>query len=267
MNEDIATNDILIFMTVGIGVILLLTTAFVLFFHYSQKNLQSEKFKNQQLQIAHQIQLLNASILSQEKERKRIAKDLHDSIGSKLNVILLSLHRVNSLVNDLPKVATTIQDSLDLLNSTVGRTRCIAHGLLPPTLESFGLITAIEELCDDYRKIGALTIDFEVAEKGAIGLDKTVELHLFRVLQELFLNSTKHSEASKIKLFLKGDPSTVQLTYQENGKGFDMSKFEAKKGLGMQNIESRLKIIHAEWKFYSAIGEGVEVTICVPSHS
>lgn len=261
MDNNIATNDILLFMTVGIGVMLLLTIIFVLFFHYSQKKLQNEKFKNQQLQIAHQNQLLNASILSQEKERKRIAKDLHDGIGSKLNVILLSLHRVNNLVSDLPKVATTIQDSLNLLNNTVGRTRRIAHGLLPPTLESFGLVTAIEELCDDYRRTQTLAVNFELVANESIVLDKTVELHLFRVLQELFLNSTKHGQATQIAIFLNQATSSIQLTYQDNGNGFDKDEFKEKKGLGMQNIESRLKLINAQWKLFSAIGEGVKVTI------
>lgn len=261
MQNNIATNDILLFMTVGIAVILLLTMAFVLFFHFSQKNLQTEKLKLQSLQIAHQNQLLNASILTQEKERKRIAKDLHDSVGSKLNVMLLSLHRLKKLATADPKAATTIHDTLTLLNDTVGTTRRIAHDLLPPTLERFGLVAAIQELCDNYSKTDAIDVQFDLTETTPKPIDKTVALHLFRVLQELMLNSIRHGKASQISLRLTQLSATVQLDYQDNGNGFDTTHIAHQKGLGMQNIESRLKIINAIWTLDSKVGAGVQVQI------
>lgn len=261
MENNIQNEGIIIFMSIGIAVILLLVMAFVLFFHLSQKNLQTEKLKLQSLQLAHQTQLLNATLLTQEKERKRIAKDLHDSVGSKLNVMLLSLHQLRKLTDKNPKATTTIQDTLSLLNDTVSTTRQIAHDLLPPTLENFGLVAAVQELCDNYSNTEELNVYFNATTAIHKPLNKIVALQLFRVLQELIINSIRHGLASQITVQLTQSDTTVQLDYQDNGKGFDSQNVTHQKGLGMQNMESRLKIINAIWSLHSEPGKGVQVAI------
>jgi len=256
MQNTIATNDILLFMTVGIGVILLLSLAFVLFFHFSQKSLQKQISENQALQIAHQNDLLKANIISQEKERKRIAKDLHDTIGSNLNVILLNIHH---LKKDLPPQTTeSLSDVVGLLNKTVETTRRISHDLLPPTLENFGLATALEEFCEQIQKNTNIKLILEIGEQ--LDLPKTTALQLFRIIQELVSNSLKHSEAQQISIRLFLQNSLRHFQYQDDGKGFDATQISQQKGLGMRNLESRFKLLEADWEMETGLGKGFKIT-------
>ncbi|MEL6867920.1 MAG: histidine kinase dimerization/phosphoacceptor domain-containing protein, partial [Bacteroidota bacterium] len=97
MVNNIQDKDLILLIVGGILIMLLLAIAFIVFFNLSQKKIFQEKMKAQSLQLQHQEQLLHATLMTQEEERRRIAKDLHDDIGSKLNVIKLNLHRVRQL--------------------------------------------------------------------------------------------------------------------------------------------------------------------------
>jgi signal transduction histidine kinase len=248
-------------MIIGILIMLALALAFVLFFNFSQKKIIKEQMRNQKLAFEYQENLLHSTILIQEKERKRIARDLHDEIGSKLNVILLNSHRLKQFQKDNNEMTEIANEMNSVIHKTIDTTRRISHDLLPPTLEEFGLIEAIKELKGSFEKTGSISIKFELIENKGKIKDHIVELNLFRVLQELINNSIKHGKASEIiiKCFL--NPSELNLIYLDNGNGFDLSNFENKKGLGMKNIESRLNMIHANYQYSSTSNNGFGVEI------
>lgn len=254
-------NTIVILMAAGIFIMLALALAFVLFANFSQKKILREQMRNQDLAFKHQEALLHGTILTQEKERKRIARELHDEIGSKLNVILLHIHRLKKISQENATSEEAVTDIKSLINNTLETTRRISHDLLPPTLEEFGLVEAIKELRDSYERLDILKIDFELLANDKKIKDSVIELNLFRVLQELISNSIKHGKAEKIDLKLSLNTSNIQLEYSDNGKGFDMSDSNNKKGLGMKNIESRLNMIHADYDFQSAPGKGILMKI------
>ena len=248
-------------MIIGILIMLALALAFVIFFNFSQKKLLKEQMQNQKLAFDHQEALLHSTILTQEKERKRIARELHDEIGSKLNVILLNTHRFKKFINENKEMQDIVIEVNSVIHTTIDTTRRISHDLLPPTLEEFGLVEAIKELRDSFDNTGSVKVRFDLIENEARISDHLIELNLFRVLQELINNSIRHGEAKEISIKLSLKKSSLKLQYLDDGKGFEMSYLENKKGLGMKNIESRLNMIHATFQYESSPGKGFGVDI------
>ncbi len=217
--------------------------------------------KSQKLAFDYQEELLHSTIMTQEMERKRIARELHDEIGSKLNVILLNTHRFKRFQGENPEMQEIAAEVNSVIHKTIDTTRRISHDLLPPTLEEFGLVEAIKELRDSFDKTESISIDFELVENESKIEDHLIELNLFRVLQELINNSIRHGQAKEIKIRLWLNQASLKLEYRDNGSGFDKSDFDSKKGLGMKNIESRLNMIKATYKYDSAPRKGFEVAI------
>lgn len=248
-------------MTVGILIMLSLALAFIVFFNRSQRKIVQEKMRVQQLQLEHQEQLLYSTIRTQEEERKRIAKDLHDEVGSKLNVIHLNLHRLRKAAPATPILEETVGEIFEVIHDAIDTTRRISHDLLPPTLENFGLKEAIKELCESYRKADNVAFQFNLMQNQDRPTDKMVEVNLFRVLQELISNSLKHAESTEIGIKLWQGFQELRLEYRDNGKGYDMPKQEPPKGLGMQNIESRMNMIKADYTLDSSPGKGFLATL------
>lgn len=257
-------------MIIGILIMLALALAFVIFFNYSKKKLLTEQMNNQKLALQHQEKLLHSTILTQEKERKRIARELHDEIGSKLNVIFLNIHRLKK-INTGNEEVKLITDEVDsLIHNTLHTTRRISHDLLPPTLEDFGLIEAIKELRDAFQHVDNFKIVFKISENEGNVLitsrtdkNKMIELNIFRVLQELINNSIKHGNATEVVINLSLGLFDLKLEYADNGKGFDEKIYKNKKGLGMKNVESRLNMIHANYQFDSTPEKGVKMMIAL----
>lgn len=259
MDGSFSENEVMLVIMIGIVLMAVFASTFILFFYFSQRKLQSEQVKAQQREMEHREQLLYGNMQTQEMERQRIARELHDDIGSKLNVINLGLHRVRKTENTemLPEI-------LEVLENAIDNTRQMSHELQPPALTSFGLAAALEELCENYRKASGMDVSFELCHDDQPVEDRNVTLSLFRIVQELFSNSLKYSEADQIKVQLWMSNEAIKLTYRDNGRGFDASAITHHTGLGMQNIESRAKMIGATHRFESAAGKGVFFEIIKP---
>ena len=254
-------QEIFTLMIAGIFVMLTLALAFVLFFGQSRKKILQQQMQAQQAELAHQQSLLYSTILTQEVERKRIAKELHDEIGSKLNVILLNLHRLNRVTEQPKAIPPIAKEMQSLVNTTIETTRRISYDLLPPTLVNFGLLEAIKELSDHYQQTDAIEVILEIHQDEAPKIADTVSLNIYRVLQELMNNTLKYAEATQITIKLWFSPIQLKIAYQDNGKGFDFQKAQNKKSLGLSNIKSRLQMIQGTLDFQTAIGKGVSVTL------
>jgi len=251
-------------MIAGIFVMLILALAFVLFFGQSRKKILQQQMQAQQAELAHQQSLLYSTILTQEAERKRIAKELHDEIGSKLNVILLNLHRLNKVNKQSKETVPITTEMQTLVNTTIDTTRRISYDLLPPTLVNFGLLEAIKELVDHYRQTEAIEVVLEICQDEAPKINDTVSLNIYRVLQELMNNTMKYAKAQQISLKVWFSPLQLKIAYRDDGKGFNLQKESSKKGLGLSNIKSRLQMIQGRLDFQTADGQGVLVTLKAP---
>lgn len=260
-NEDLTSTVGL--LLIGIIAMLLLAVALVVFFVVYQKRLISQQMINQHDREAHQRELLTAAVEVQENERRRIASDLHDDIGSLLSAARLYLRQFDPQAspaeNELIK-----EESLEIISKIIQNTRRITHDLLPAELEKFGLFATAEDLCNCISRSGQLTVHLAVSKPFRFESNK--EVALYRVLQELINNTIKHAEASNIEVEYYWKQSSLFFRYLDNGSGFDLGAALKRggAGLGLRNIESRISIIGGTLHYESAPGKGLAVSIEVP---
>jgi len=247
-------------MSVGILIMIALAFAFVLYFNRARQQILRQQMHTQQLELQYQEELLQKNLLVQEEERRRIASDLHDEISSKLNVLHLNMHRLKRMNTQTSDYDEAIEDINGLIANTLDTTRRISHELLPPTLEDFGFIEAVKELCQHVRQAGTVDMDFDSEVKREEIGDASVELNLFRIVQELINNSLRHGKADEITIRLLRHDAGFEMQYDDNGQGFDAALIE-KKGLGLRNIESRMRIIGASYQVNSAPGKGFRINV------
>lgn len=230
----------------------------IVFFYYSRKKIIQKEIEKKDLELHYQKEQLYAVIITQEEERKRIAQDLHDDISSKLNIVSLNSHLLTSPDLTEAETAEITENIISLTTKALDNSRKIAHNLLPPVFEKFGLNAAVEELCEEFESSKAIKtyykneLDFD---------DKDIDrhLHVFRILQELMNNSLRHGKASEICIAFKDVEGVNTCFYEDNGVGFDMNNAENQKGLGMKNIESRVSFLNGNIKVDSAKGKGIAV--------
>lgn len=237
---------------------ILMALVLILFFYYSRKKIIRQEIEKRILETNHQKEILRSVILTQESERKRIAQDLHDDISSKLNVISLNSHLLKT--NNLASVELhEIADSITTLTSNaLESSRRIAHDLLPPVLEKFGLHAGIEELVSEFNSSKAVAIDYSNQLHFDIG-EIDWHLHVFRIIQELLNNSMRHGKATKISIAFSKNDNQYQCFYTDNGVGFDTKVSFQSNGLGMKNIESRVSFLNGTLKVDSRINHGTTV--------
>ena len=179
MEQALQNKELVLLVSLGVIIMILLALAFVLLTVFSQRKILKEQMNAQALQIEHRETLLHSTILTQEEERKRIAKDLHDDLGSKLNVLRLNLNQFKKHSNNSPEFQEVMSGVKNLLDTAIGTTRRISHELLPPTLEDFGLPTALQELCDGFRASGEIDLDIEIEGSEHRLPEANTELQIF----------------------------------------------------------------------------------------
>ncbi|MDG1660359.1 MAG: histidine kinase [Winogradskyella sp.] len=145
-------NKILIALVFGIILLFLVSIGIIIFFILSRKKIIDKEREKTELQIEHQQKILQTSIAIQETERKRIVQDLHDDISSKLNVVSLTTNMLLADNDTSKKQKETLSQILEITSKTLESSRKIAHDLLPPILDKFGLKSALEELFDEFSK-------------------------------------------------------------------------------------------------------------------
>ncbi len=258
-------NELALIGLVTLAFLIFLGIAIVVFFIFSRKKIVKTELEKANLEIEYQKELLQSTLVTQEEERKRIAQDLHDAISSKLNVVSLNANMLAGVED--PEEVQKIGENIRKITGTVlENSRRIAHDLLPPTLEKFGLQAALEELCEEVDHTQAFEIHSNIDYPDG-KLTEKCELHLFRIVQELLNNSIKHSGAKNIEVALTTEGKGVSLHYKDDGKGFDLEKARKAKGLGMSGIENRAQLLDAKLEIFSEPNKGIDVTIkCKGSH-
>ncbi len=244
----------------GVFGMVLLSVALVVFFVVYQRRILEKERQRQQEEKAHQKQLLTAAVEVQETERRRIAGDLHDDIGSLLSATRLYLRQLTP--DATAERAAEIKDqALNILDEMIQNTRRITHDLLPPALEKFGFQAAAEDLCERIDLSGGLRVSFTAATEDRLPPKR--EIALYRVLQELLNNTMKHAKAKNINVDLSWGKDQFNFMYQDDGKGFDLTTIKSK-GLGLRNIESRVSLIGGSLSSVTSPGNGLRVNISLP---
>lgn len=205
------------------------------------------------------LENLQAMVLGEENERKRVAKDLHDGIGVLLTSVKLRL----SNFQDKVESKEDFQNSLEQIDNACTEVRRISHNMVPASLTKLGLQEAILDLLDNVRASTEIAIEEALDyEEGAY--DESKEVLIYRVIQELINNSLKYADPTRLRIALSKSKQEYQLTYEDNGKGFEKSK--VKSGLGLRSIASRIDILKGKLTFESAPGQGTTYNITIPHY-
>lgn len=267
MKEELLANQNQIknALLYGVCFLIIVSSGLVLFFRFARKKIVEKELEKAAIKLGSQKKILQATIETQERERKRIAQDLHDAISAKLNVV--SLH-----VNMLLDGSLTTHEQQDALGNVLRVTttvlensRQIAHDLLPPILDKFGLEEALKELFSEFGATKKVVTQYDI--NYLTTLTKVEELHLFRIVQELLNNSIRHGKASLMRLELHDADKIMQLVYKDNGKGFLEKQALKESGLGLKNIKSRIAILNGKLHIKSNLNEGATFTINIKHNS
>lgn len=252
-------------LLIGTVAMMVMAVFIVLFMIFYQRRQILQKIELQKMEEAYQKQLLEASLQVQEAERRRIAADLHDDIGTMLSATRLNLTQATKHIEQDSKANLFVQQTKEMFDEAIQNVRRISKELLPSTLDNFGLIAALEEFAHKMTQHTGIHITFNYDEKPE-RFDPKIELPLYRIVQELVNNSLKHSGATEIEISLMKQPSRLLVTVQDNGRGFELAEVQqANNGLGLRNIESRLSVIDGRVVYDVAKGKGSYTIIEVPS--
>jgi PAS domain S-box-containing protein len=207
--------------------------------------------------------ILNAIIETEEKEKERFAKDLHDGLGTLLSSINIYVNMLKSPDLDKEEMGNILNYTKGLIGEAIHNTREIANNLKPDVITRFGLTSAIKSHCEMINTTGLVTVDYRFGPDFG-KLNEDVEVTVFRVIKELINNTLKHASANKVEINLDYKNKVLTLDYSDNGIGFDVDK-ELKeknhKGMGLSNIMSRIKAVNGTCKIYSKKGKGARVLI------
>jgi signal transduction histidine kinase len=221
---------------------------------YSLKRAETDRLRSEK-------RVINAIINTEENERKRFAKDLHDGLGPILSTVKMSLSALNERIKD--STGTVIlNNTTHLVNEAIGTIKEISNNLSPHVLTNFGLSSAIGAFTTKINQTKAVEIDFKSNMENQ-RLENEKEVVVYRAVCELINNAILHSGASRIEIELNKHEKFVTLQFYDNGRGFDTSTLskEDTKGMGLSNIETRVKTVEGVFILESTPGKGTSALI------
>ncbi|MBK8491451.1 MAG: PAS domain-containing protein [Saprospirales bacterium] len=209
---------------------------------------------------------LNAMLEGQESERRRLAKDIHDGIGPLLSTLRLNIENVhNRIPAGDPKLEKSVENVTELLHTIAQEIRNVSHALMPSVLLDFGLVSALETLCQMADESGQVHVHFFHSGLSK-RLDQNTELSLYRTAQELLNNALKYAKAQTINLQLIQHPGSILLMVEDDGIGFDREamKRSHSEGIGLRNVQTRVKFLGGTFSLDTRPERGVVATIDIP---
>lgn len=261
MGEE--NNQIVLIFIVSVGIIVFLALLLIFFLIIYQKRVVTQENRLQKLENEKQQILLKAAIEGQERERQRLAKDLHDGIGSLLSGLSLNLKFQKNRQDPQSEQGKFLSEACELVEKGIKNVRAVSHNLMPATLENFGLVSAIKECIAPMEQSNkAFKINLAI-QNAPYRASKEIELGLLRVFQELLQNSIKHSEATIIQIELCFHEGWIELNFHDNGKGCNLEAINSK-GIGFKNIQSRVQALEGKIDLVNPKNEGFYASIKIP---
>lgn len=240
-------------------IIIGLTFLLILFFlirNYRQKQrialLQVDVKNNEINELLNQQEAASyeAMLEGQDQERLRIARELHDRLGSTLATIKLGLQN-----EEIPQA----QQQVILVNTAISEVRTIAHDLSGGNIEQYGLAAALNELKNTLDRSGKITLNLFME---TVNIQASLHVTIYRIVQELVSNTLKHAEATEITLQLTSVDEQLTLIYEDNGKGFDLTHYQP--GMGITNIRHRIEKWNGSLEIDAQPNRGTIVILTVP---
>ena len=219
---------------------------------------------NQRKKARHLSQLNEADkirfkevIEAEEKERSRIAQELHDGLGQLLSTARLNVAGLEDVVASKDKA--DLDRSLKIIDDACTEVRTISHNMMPSALIRLGLIPAIYELINNVNSAKGVKIDFASNVEDSFG--KSLDITIYRVVQEILNNMIRHAKANQINMSIEKSGNNLAITIQDNGIGFDIEQLKNNKGIGWKNVFSRISMLDGDIKLESELQKGTIVFI------
>ena len=220
-------------------------------------------FSRAEKQIKH---LTRKIIQVQEEERKRIARDLHDSVAQDLSSLKITCSSLLEGPVPASVLRAKIKDVSNVLQECIETVKTIAYELRPPVLDELGLPTALFRHCEDFQRKTGIEVDFFSAGLNGIPIDSDTEINLYRLVQEALSNVLKHSKAVKVVLRLVASFPDIIMRVEDNGVGFETEKEgdQETKCMGLHSMEERVHLMGGRFRIITSTGEGTALVIRVP---
>ncbi len=212
------------------------------------------------LKHEQQAKIFSAMIEGQEKERKRLAIDLHDGLRGRWSAISL---KISKLYNDTDTLSYHPRQDLIIIQNDIkdslSELREIARNLMPETLTKYGLKTALQDYCSNMNSNGCnVTLQFYEEEKK---ITPNEQVTVYRIIQELINNAVKHAKASEVLVQYIHEQEKIDIIVEDNGIGFDYNASENNKGMGLANLKTRVKYLQGIFDIQSSTKEGTTITV------
>jgi len=244
-------NQVLLNLVLGIGALTFLLVMLFLFY-VLRTNKKNNRKRLEEIGRDQELKISQALLEGEDRERIRIARDLHDGIGGTLSGIKLKLS------DPTADKELMVQKANEQLHSAIGELRRTARGMMPESLLKNGLETALHDLCTDLIS-SEVQIEFQSSGLSDHSMNNTV--HIYRIVQELLTNAIKHGKAKNILVQLIQEQDAILITVDDNGKGFDTGKMSNVTGIGLKNIQNRVDFLKGTLSIDSDPGNGTSVNI------
>ncbi|MCP9766448.1 hypothetical protein EGI22_00920 [Lacihabitans sp. LS3-19] len=233
-----------------------------LLFYTKRQAKQKAHFDAEKLKL--QTEKTSAIVEAEEKERIRLAKELHDGVGPILSLAKFQLENaMNQTKFKSIEQESLFQNTNTMIDDAAREIRTVSHDLMPNALLMQGLVSAIREFVNRLSLSGKVKVSLDVANLDE-RLPQLTETVLYRVLQELVGNVIKHSGATSVQIQLVRHENELTMMVEDNGKGFDTSQMSIFKGIGLKNIISRIDFLNGKVNFDSSPNSGTTVIVEVP---
>ena len=256
---SISRKNILNYILIGSAAALLIISLLSYRNYKHKQKLQQQRIA--ELETEKQLAATEAVLKGEEKERTRLAKDLHDGLGGMLSGIKFSFQTMKGNLIMTPDNAQAFERSMDMLDSSIKEMRRVAHNMMPEALVKFGLDTALKDFCNDINKSGALQVSYQSIGLENAAIEQTTSITIFRIVQELINNTMKHAAAKHAIVQVTKSDENISITVEDNGKGFNTTILNHSKGIGWTNIQSRVEYLKGKLDVRSEPGKGTSVLI------
>lgn len=226
--------------------------------HRNKQKLQQQRIS--ELETERQLLSTQSLLKGQEDERSRLAKDLHDGLGGLLSGVKLQLGAMKGNLILSEENGRSFNLALTKLDESISEMRRVAHNMMPEALLNMGLQPALQDYCDGLSESlpSPILTEFHGLEER---MEPSIEIVLYRIVQELLNNVVKHAQASTIVAQVIRQNNHVSITVEDNGKGFDITAMEQFRTAGLSNIQSRVNYLHGQLDIQSTPGKGTSVHI------
>lgn len=199
-----------------------------------------------------------------EQERTKMARELHDGLGSMLSGIKHSFAAMNKEFDLSEKQRTLFHSNLDKLNESIVELRNISHNMASDALLKYGIENSLRDYCNNTSIAAGINITYTTLNTETLKLSEEKSFHIFRIMQELLQNIIRHSGATRVMVQLSCNNKLLYITVEDDGKGFDIQAAKKQKSMGLKNIESRTKLLKGQLDYQTSPGEGTSVLITIP---